>query len=127
MDKTTQDRIVTDAYRKYNLPSEGGQRIGYQEGATAENNRAQPAIDTLEQIANSPVPANVREMAEWIATARMLAITGIEQWNGAGKEETKPAKIETCGHCGNQPGSNYIGNQLYLCDECMEKHTEDCY
>lgn len=85
MDKST-ERIKADAQR---YTKDEGYQKAYIAGATAENNRAQPAIDTLEQIANSPVPANVREMAEWIATARMLAISAIEQWNGPGKEVEK--------------------------------------
>lgn len=43
-----------------------------------------------------------------------------------GKEVERPTKIETCGHCGNLPANHYLGNQLYLCDECMEKHADDC-
>lgn len=58
----------------------------YIAGATAENNRAQPTIDTLEQIANSPMPANEREMASWIETARTLAVSALEQWKGTEKE-----------------------------------------
>lgn len=58
----------------------------YIAGATAENNRAQPAIDILEQIANSPMPANEREIASWIETAKTLAASALEQWKGTGKE-----------------------------------------
>lgn len=102
MDKTT-ERIKADAeaYAEKENSAYVNDYNGYIAGATAENKRAQPAIDTLEQIANSPVPANVREMAEWIATARMLAISALEQWKGTeqftGSTFTSPAPGITLG------------------------------
>lgn len=91
MDKTTENRIVTDAYSKYNLPSEGGQRIGYQEGATAENERAQPAIDALtELIELKRMKDELGKTTNYLTRqpeAWKRAIDALQQWNGAGKEE----------------------------------------
>lgn len=42
--------------------------------------RAQVPVDALEEIANSPVPANEREMQSWIETARTLVSSTLEQW-----------------------------------------------
>lgn len=122
MDKTTQSRIEADArkaalvieYVEYDSGPASSARMQstsrvdpiqkefYIKGATAENNRVQPAIDTLEKIVNSPVPANEREMAEWIATTRMLTIAALQQWKGekeqfTGSTFTSPAPGITLG------------------------------
>lgn len=56
---------------------------GYQAGATEWASNAQPVIESIEQIANSPEPANEREMASWIATARMTAIVALAKYKEA--------------------------------------------
>jgi len=81
------------------------------------------ALELCYDVTEHPADGSTAQDSALIIIAKAL-----EQWkSGKGKEVPKPAKIETCGHCGTQPANNYIGNQLYLCDECMEKHTEDCY
>jgi|SRR6478752_196125 len=44
-----------------------------------------------------------------------------EALNGEGEKEVKAPENKPlpCGNCGG-PGDNYIGNQYYLCDKCME-------
>jgi hypothetical protein len=37
-----------------------------------------------------------------------------------GKEGAAKEHPKVCGNCG-KPGYNYIGNQYYLCDDCMEE------
>lgn len=49
--------------------------------------QAQRMADALELVANSPEPANEREMVSWILTARALAVEQLQQFkDGKGKE-----------------------------------------
>lgn len=105
MDKTTQERIKADAgaatdneaikLRTKDMEYAAmimrlfGYKEGFIVGATAENNRAQPAIDTLEQIINSPNPSNEYEMMSWIDTARTLAEAALQQCRGEKEIEQK--------------------------------------
>ena len=86
---TPTDRIKQEAVKAFPIPVNISQqpscmdkREGYIAGATATHDRAKELVDALEQIANSPVPANEREMQSWIETARSLATTSLEQWGG---------------------------------------------
>lgn len=73
-----------------------GYKEGYIAGATAENNRAQPAIDTLEQIANAPVPLNGNEMLAWTDMVKNLCEKALQQWRG------EKEVIDPCPHCGKE-------------------------
>lgn len=57
-----------------------GYKDGKKAGATEWAGKAQPVIDALEQIQNSPTPFNATEMESWIETARNLAATALAKY-----------------------------------------------
>jgi len=54
--------------------------IAYRRGATEWAGKANPAIDALEQIQNSPTPHTVNEMEFWIEAARNAAATALAKY-----------------------------------------------
>lgn len=83
-------------------------------GATAENERAQVLVDALEFVKNNGLCSETTEMIN----------NALEQWkSGKGKDEPKPV-ASNCGMCGKLGKNQYLGNQLYLCDECFEDYEK---
>jgi hypothetical protein len=72
----------------------------------------------LSTIKDAPVPVTRNDLDFWISAARA---TANEALNGEGEKEVRAPENKPlpCGNCGG-PGDNYIGNQYYLCDKCME-------
>src|ERR1044071_8380626 len=48
--KNIENKILTESYRKYNLTDQGGQREGYQAGATEWAGRAQDCFNLLSEM-----------------------------------------------------------------------------
>lgn len=85
--------------------------------------RSQVLVDALEAI---------KRTLNWIENADELDIIrkALEQWKGGKVEPPKPV-ASNCGMCGKLGNNQYLGNQLYLCNECLEdyntgKETPEC-
>jgi len=78
----TIDKIKAEAERYAELFKHGEayRKPAYADGATEWAGKANPVIDALEQIQNSPTPYTVNEMEWWIETARNLAATALAKY-----------------------------------------------
>lgn len=121
---TNKERIKVDAeaYAKsHGRKKHGYYALNYIAGATAEHDRAQVLTDrlgiALENIYN--IHSHL-----WSEFDRKEITSILEQWkSGRGKDEPKPV-ASNCGMCGKLGKNQYLGNQLYLCDECFEDYEK---
>lgn len=103
---------IGDVYRKY------ASLYGYIAGATAESEFTKKAMSLLKIIVSRFQGA--AEMADQDYDKGLMTKCRnlIEQWKG---KEVKGAEPTTskCGMCGHEGFNHYIGNQYYLCEDCM--------
>lgn len=80
----------------------------------------QAKCERYEKALNKIAAPNLYTPDTWDDIAHnMISIANEALSAGVGDKVPKD-KPKACGNCGG-PGQNYIGNQYYLCDKCMEE------